>query len=142
MKSISIVLLLVVSMLTGAYGQHNAERKNEKIKTLRIAYLTEKLNLTTDEATLFWPLLQEFETRMSNIKKEQRALLRFDTKIDDTDAESRLIKILDLEEEEVVVEREYFSRISQVIGARRVLKWKQAEHEFKRELLHKIKRRH
>lgn len=50
--TIKIVLFLFVTTFT--FGQTPQEKK-DKIKALKVAYITEKLDLTTEEAQKFWP---------------------------------------------------------------------------------------
>ena len=55
----------------------------EKIKALKVAYLTEQLNLTSSEAEKFWPIYNRFEkeryklyyVKRSEIKKRIESVL-------------------------------------------------------------------
>ena len=65
MKTItSIVFIISFSLLS--FSQHN----RDKIKTLKIAYITEKLDLSKKEAQQFWPIYNAFEEENYNLKRQ------------------------------------------------------------------------
>ena len=74
MKNI-IVLLLGILFLTSAVAQEEEEvvkdpKAQEKIKAARIAFITERLGLTPEEAEKFWPVYREFSNKRTGLKKQ------------------------------------------------------------------------
>jgi len=63
MKHISI-LILFISISLNTFGQD----RNDKIKALKTAYITEQLELTKAEAEKFWPVYNAFEEKRSALK--------------------------------------------------------------------------
>ena len=60
MNSIKFLLLIgVIFISTNNYSQ-NREKLN-RVKAYKIAYITDLLNLTTNEAELFWPIYNAHE---------------------------------------------------------------------------------
>ena len=68
---INIVLLCVVS----ATAQTKDESR-DKIKALKIAYITEQLNLTTEEAQKFWPIYNLYDKEQHTIRNHYKSSLR------------------------------------------------------------------
>ena len=67
-----VILFVLVSCFTFAQGN---QEKREKIKALKVAFLTEKLALTSDEAQKFWPIYNAFEEKQFEIRyKKLRGL--------------------------------------------------------------------
>ena len=67
-----IIFLLVTSL---SFSQGFKE-KREKVKALKVAYITEQLELTTDEAQKFWPIYNAFDENQSELRHEKmRAIL-------------------------------------------------------------------
>ena len=67
-----ILLLTGIMILTvTAYCQpdRNIQDRKEQIKAQKVAYLTNRLQLTPREAEIFWPLYNEYEQK---IEKEER----------------------------------------------------------------------
>ena len=79
MKHTKHLSILIVAMLmsTIAFGQkHQQQGKRptkEKIKAMKISYITSELDLSPKEAQVFWPIYNEFEAKMEGFHKERRA---------------------------------------------------------------------
>ena len=89
MKRILTILLLVLTTLNISIAQDDdANRRNNggKIEALKIAYLTNKLSLSPDEAQKFWPIYNKYmedirttrldarENKQSEIATEEKIL--------------------------------------------------------------------
>ena len=73
MKKLLILILALASTAQFTFSQEALEpSKREKLQALKVAYLTEELSLTPDEAQVFWPLYNELESKMKAIRKAQR----------------------------------------------------------------------
>jgi hypothetical protein len=144
-KKIKSLLILFTFLYTGvsAVGQH---RENaEQIKTLKIAFFTEKLELTSAEASVFWPIYNAHENAKEVLREEQRKEIRnrFETleSLSEADARKALERYLELEEEEEELDKAYYKKISKEFSAVRTLKLFQAEQEFRRRLLQEYRKR-
>lgn len=127
-------------------GQHPGEdMPEEKIKALKIAYLTSKLNLTTDEAQAFWPVYNAYQDAKFEVHKAQMSISKkLKNKLDElTDAE--LNKLLDqyiaLEQKEANLKVEYLQKFRKILPVRKVALLQKAEHDFKVEVLRELKKR-
>ncbi|MBL4587696.1 MAG: hypothetical protein JKX84_11670, partial [Flavobacteriales bacterium] len=69
--AIITVIILGMSAVLQAQNPHLDGSKREKLQALKVGYLTDKLNLTPEEAQTFWPLYNEMETKMRSIRKEK-----------------------------------------------------------------------
>ncbi|MFK7970195.1 MAG: hypothetical protein AB8F95_07500, partial [Bacteroidia bacterium] len=73
----SVFLLLALM----AFGQAQPPRggppslPKERLQRLRIAYYSDKLNLTPTEAQQFWPVYNAFSDEMDGFREERRRLL-------------------------------------------------------------------
>src|ERR1700759_1951829 len=61
--SLSILMLLPVALL--------AQDRKDKIETMHIAYLSQRLNLTSAQAEKFWPIYNEFRAEQDKLRKER-----------------------------------------------------------------------
>jgi len=55
-------LFLLIMMPMAVFAQDRQQDRKDKIETMHIAYLSEKLNLTSGEAEKFWPVYNEYKT--------------------------------------------------------------------------------
>ncbi|MBP9152377.1 MAG: hypothetical protein KBF73_08855 [Flavobacteriales bacterium] len=119
--------------------------KREKLDALKVAFLTNELNLTPTEAQSFWPLYNELEDKMREIRKKRRDN-RIDTKtnhadLTDTQLSAAIDRELAFEQQELDLKKEYNERFKKILPIKKVAKLHVAEHNFRKELLHRAKDR-
>jgi Skp family chaperone for outer membrane proteins len=133
---ITILLLLTTSVF--------AQRQNrfERIKALKTAYITEKVDLTSKEAEKFWPIYNKFEKDLHQLKVVRRRnilmKLRDNGGIDTiSDSEAKEIKqeVAELRANIFTKEQEKYSALDKVLSAKKILKLYGAEESFKKELM-------
>ena len=135
------ILCLIATNILVAQGNPG----REKIKSLKIAFITERLNLSTEEAQQFWPLYNDHENAIDGIKRKERIEIRqrfgnFDA-LSDREAEDLLTALIALEKEKHSLNILFMERMSTVIGARKTMLLVKAEEDFKRRLLREMKER-
>lgn len=67
-----IALFLGVTAVTVAQGD-GPEKDGGRIEAMKIAYLTKKLNLSTDEAQKFWPIYNKYIDEIRKTRQDARA---------------------------------------------------------------------
>lgn len=125
-------------------GKHSSD-KHEKIQAARIAHITSQLNLSAEQAQMFWPVYNEFYEKREALRSQQRQLMHGmrDKEPSNEDAKNALRQHLKMEREEAALEEEYYGKkLQTVLEARQVVKLMQAEHEFKKMLLQRLKDHH
>ncbi len=138
-NKITYVFLFLLSIQFG-FGQNQDARK-ERIKSLKIAFISQKLALTSIEAEKFWPIYNKYDEKIMLLKEAQMKLRLQKRASSDEEA---LKKIEDAEEKEAEVmalKKKMRAELIPVITAEKVLKLEQLEQEFHRKLLEKLKNR-
>ena len=132
--------LLLVSFLMHAQGP-----VRDRIKTLKVAFITERVGLTSEEAQQFWPIYNEHENTLEEIRRKERAELEVNIAraqdLSNTDSERLLDRLLELQFEKQKVDREFLSRLRTVIPAKKVLLLVKAEEDFKRQMIQEFRKR-
>jgi len=128
-------LLLVTT--TFFYGQNKYD--HEKIKSLKVAFITEKLDLSSKEAEAFWPIYNDYEKKREalrqNKRKEIKAKMKNADELSEKEANVLLAKYLRFEEEEEELDKIFLEDTSKVISAKKTLLLLRSEDEFKRQLI-------
>ena len=143
-KSFFLSLLLLVPAVI--FAQDRQDRR-DKIETMHIAYLSQKLDLTTDEAKKFWPVYDEYKSDQGQLRKQRRDNIQAVKKaggidnMGDADVQKLIVAETDLESRELELRKQYVAKFQQVIPIRKVAKFFVAEDEFKRYLLDQLRRR-
>jgi hypothetical protein len=122
--------------------KHDKEHE-EKIDRLKIAFITTELNLTSEEAEKFWPLYNEAEAKVKELRKANRKIEQevrdsYETMTNE-EAKKKLAAVFENDEKETAIRKEYAEKFSKIIGEKRALKLLSLEHEFRRELLDRLK---
>jgi hypothetical protein len=156
-KKIALALLFIVPIATYAQPEkpppppekpRKAERREEHkedIESMRIAFLTTKLNLTPDEAKVFWPVYNQYSDKLQEVRKKRREDIK-DTKqnfdsMSDKDVESSIDNNFSLRQKELDIQKEFNEKFKKVLPMKKVAKLYAAEEQFKMELLKKLQER-
>lgn len=115
-----------------------------KVRAQKAAYITQRLNLTVEKSQSFWPIYNEFEDKMFALKKQ-----RFGAgkpkhpnieDLSDNEIQELINNRFKHEEEVVELKREYHEKYLKVLSIREVAMLYEAEHEFRKDLIHRLKR--
>ena len=144
MKTKFILPIILLFISTVSFSQDFKE-KREKVKALKVAYITEQLELTTEEAQKFWPLYNAFDDKQAELRHEKmRAILdRFRPgsvdKLSEKDASNSLAQMEKIEEDLFNLKKKFIKDLQSVISAKKIIKLKKAEEDFNRELLKQMR---
>lgn len=139
---ILIPILFLVSFIS--FSQDFKE-KREKIKALKVAYITEELNLTTDEAQKFWPIYNMYDDKQFNLRHQKmRSIVnKFEDggidKLTDKEATSLVNQMEAIDEELYLLKKKFVNDLQTVISAKKIIKLKRTEDGFNRKLLKQFK---
>lgn len=146
MAFVGLLLPAFAQNCGGGGGNANMQEKKEKIKALKVAYLTNKLSLTPDEAEKFWPVYNEYQDKLMQLRydkmKEARNVQDNLDAMSDDDVAAYLDNRMKSKKEELDLETEYMNKIRKVLPIRKVALLIQAEHDFRSEIMHQYKNSH
>ena len=149
MKISKILPLLIafISLNVNAQEGPIIRKKKEQIKALKVAFITNELALTSDEATKFWPLFNAFEEKQQEIKKQKLKgyLKRVDDgsfdNLSEKEATTMLAQMESTEDELYQLKKKFISNLKGIISPIKILKLKKAEENFNRKLLQQYRDR-
>ena len=115
--------LLILTLLSGSFfiikaqdGQPGDEnQKQKRIEALYVAYVTQQLALTPDEAQKFWPVHTQFANELKGIKAD--------------------LQELDKEQARLNIKKRYQENFNKIVGVNRCERFFRMDGEFKRRLL-------
>jgi len=119
-----------------------------KIKTLKVSFITEKLALTSQEASKFWPIYNKFEKERYQLYHLEIAEMK--KKIDDLggidmlsekQAEVFTKDMLALEKLDYETNVRYQNALKKVISYKKIVKLQMVERDFNRQLFRRYKNR-
>jgi Spy/CpxP family protein refolding chaperone len=149
MKTNNIISLFIVFISLNAVAQDGPfiRKKKEQIKSLKVAFITNELSLSSDEAAKFWPLYNAHEDKQQDIKKQKLKsyLDRMDDdsidKLSDKEAANLLTQMESSEDDLYQAKKKFVASLKGVIPSIKILKLKKAEENFNRKLLQQYRDR-
>ncbi|WP_338377133.1 sensor of ECF-type sigma factor [uncultured Flavobacterium sp.] len=142
MKKYITLLVVLFSMVSIAQP---SKEKIEKVKALKVAYITKELSLTTAEAEKFWPIYNTYDEKQFELRhnKMKTIMKKYKgdglDKLSDKEASTILSDMESIDEELVALKKKFTREAKEIIGAKKVLQLKKAEEEFTRTLFKQYK---
>jgi len=140
-----ILIILVIVSFSNSYGQQN-KMSFERLKALKMSYITEKIGLTEEEESVFWGIYDQYEKRIFNncrkeIKKIRRTYMKSLDNVTNSEALEIIHKINELEHDGLNLKEERDKLLLEKFSAQKILKMHHAEYHFNREMLYKMKKK-
>lgn len=139
MKKYLIIFLFSLSV-TSLFAQISNQ---ERIKTIKVAFMTERINMTTEEAQQFWPVYNTFENEMTEVHKEENKTFIFINEnidqMDEATAKKALAALQSYEERKIEAREELLKELKDILSYKKTLIFIKAEGDFKRNLLRKLR---
>ena len=119
-------LLIVTLFIAGSFSAVKAQddpagdeaKRQARIKALYVAYISQQLNLSPEEAQIFWPVHTQFETEINGVKKEMPEL----------EKQQSILNI----------KKRYQENFNRILGPNRCERFFRMDGEFKRKLLDRM----
>lgn len=141
-----MIMAIVIPSQAQDKGKMGKERQEmgKKIKVAKIAFISEQLELTPEEAEKFWPVYNENEEKRENLTRGMMEKFRThdeDVDMSDEKAEELMQQRFQQEEALLDLKKEYHDKYLEILPATKVLKLYMVENNFKRHLMEKMGRR-
>ncbi len=139
MKKLLLILILTLSISSFAQNKDRQER----IKALKIAFITERLQLTETEAQKFWPIYNAFDAENQKMRKATMGKFR---KVDfesmsDQEAENHLEDLMATDKRKHELKQQFVKDLSKVLPAKKIILLKASEDAFNRRMMEQFKKR-
>ncbi|WP_291402804.1 hypothetical protein [Daejeonella sp.] len=135
MKRLSVIIFILM-LSTSLFAQSKSERY-EQIETIKVAFITKKLDLSSEEAQKFWPIYNNYQKELMLLMKKRREE-RLRTDIEPND---KINLDLSYESKMLDLKKKYKKLYSKAIPAEKILLLYQAEREFREHLIKQLNHR-
>ncbi len=139
-----ILTSFIFALVVNVYAERGPSPQDiEKFKAKKVSFLTEKLEITPEEAQAFWPYYNQFDKEMWETQTKRREI---EKKVRDSNGDFSDKEIIKLTEDlvqtvydEAKLRDEYNKKFLKVLKPQKVLRLYQAEHQFRMEMLHQYR---
>ena len=147
MKKYRIILILTITIIFSFGINCNAQSsKSEQLKSLKIGFITESLELSPEEASDFWPIYNVHQEKIHKLYHQNRTI-RYELKDDkfaamsDSKATELLNKLLKTDKDIFTEKEVMFNNLKTVLPPKKIIKHHKAENEFSRKILEQYRKR-
>jgi hypothetical protein len=120
MKKYLLILIIILGSFSFVSAQNG--QRAEKVQELKIAFITQKLQLTSAEAEKFWPVYNSYENEIKQLR-----------------ATNKNGDVLDNEQKLLDIRKKYKPSFEKVLGAQRANDLYNVERDFRNVLIRRLK---
>jgi len=142
MKNIFIALFIFLPGLALAQGRMG----DEKIEATKIAFFTQKLGLSAEEAKIFWPIYNDYQKEQNLLRKDRLQKMISFRKVNeiddlsDTEIQTLIAGDFDFKQRDLNIEKKYYNKFkSSGLSIKLIGKFYRVQEAFKRELLNQYR---
>ena len=126
MRKQLFLLSFLVLFSAIVFAQENKPPVRERLESLKVGFLTERLNLSAEEAKVFWPVYNKYQDELEQLRKSRRenlmnAKLNFD-EMSDSEVEKTIDNELMYRQGELDVLKKYNPQFKKVLPVKKVAK--------------------
>lgn len=116
-------------------------KKDSRMEAKKIGYITEELDLSSEEAQKFWPIYNDFQNKMKAFREESKENRRNEGEFTDAEAEVFLNNIFEQEQEILNLKKDYYKNLESALSKAKIAKLFTIERKFREKLYKSIKRK-
>ena len=137
------LMLFSLTLALSAQERKSREEQIEKFRSMKIAYFTEKLELTPEEAEKFWPLYNDYEKKKREVSQYRyRRSRNMDEQLanmTDQEAEKMGDDMIEDRKKEVMLAEAFHGDLKKIFSPKKVMKYYFTERHFREHMLRRIR---
>jgi hypothetical protein len=130
-------------MAVNAQANKDRQEQIEKFRAMKIAFFTERLELTPGEAELFWPAYNENDKKKHEFSRHSHLRLKnIDEQLEnmtDEEAEKKVDAMMEAREKEVQLASTFHEDLKKILPPKKVMRFYITEIQFREYMLRKIR---
>lgn len=140
MKKIILATIAIIFFAGWSHAQDDKATFRKKLSSMRVAFITQELDLTADEATVFWPIYNAYTVERRTLRKENQSTTTKSGLTAD-EAEEMIEGSFENDAKEIELKKKYYRQLKEVIPVEKVAKLSGVEMEFRKKILKAAKER-
>lgn len=144
-----VIIMLTAVTAANAQGQRmgsgQGQADNERLTAYKIAFFTQRLDLTPAEAEKFWPLYNKFSDGKNSLQAERLSLMRHasqnESKMSDAELSATADRLVQTYADEANLVTSFNRDLKQVLPPLKIIKLFQIENQYKQQLLRELNQR-
>ena len=150
MKRVISVLCALLVLTAGAFAQGpQGPRKNddngwrERVRSEKVAFLTQEIDLTESEAQVFWPIYNEIQkSQRESFEAVQKAYVAMEKGVQEKKSGKEMEKLvrayIEAKEKNEGIETKYLNKLLKSLPAEKVARYYVAEEKFRHQQIGRL----
>ena len=144
MKTLGTFILMIALGLQLAWAQPpGGQERNERIEAMKVSFITEQLDLTPEEAKVFWPIHNAYEKEKKSMMQAYRQRAGNTTQdlneLTSDEAKNLIAKEIEFQQKRVDMMKQYVGKFQSVLPVEKVAILLTLENKFKKKLVQQLK---
>lgn len=134
-----VTLIICVFCIDSNNAQEMRNRMKERLESKKIAFISDKLNLSPEEAQVFWPVYNQYTADLAELKIDKD---RFsDLEAMEEKADEMIDAMLDREQKHLDLKKAYAKKFKEVVGSKKTIRLFMVERKFRESMVKELKER-
>jgi len=140
MKRITLIFLFAALSYTSFAQRGTRKIDREKLEAARVAFISTRLDLSTEQAQVFWPIFNEFDDQRRETLRELSRLSHDTESLSEEDAKNRVERRFNLQALLIEQEKEFVQKAADVLSYKQILLLNDINRDFTRSLYQRQRR--
>lgn len=144
----SLAVLLIFLFTSGFKTFAQEGDKHERIKALKVSFLTEKLELSSAEAEKFWPIYNTYDSQIHDLRHQEKQVFRekynrdgVKNKFSESESEKLIKTYNEVRDKRHLLEKQMMYALIKKLPASKIVFLPEVEDDFSRMLFEEYKKR-
>lgn len=126
-----------------ARNQEQMMDRQKKMEAQKVAYLTREMQLTPEESKTFWPVYNKYHDEIDDLDMRRNQAMGLNTReatreITADELERQMKAKFEMERARIDLDEKYYGEFKSVLPPDKLLRFYEADVQFKRDLLQKL----
>lgn len=139
-NAIIYVLMFLLTLPVMAQNEETSNYDKEKLESAKVAFITQRLDLSPEQAEKFWPAYNQHNKEKRSLMREINQLFKDGEGMTNEEASVLIEKRFEIQQEILDLEKAFIKKIVQVISPVQAIKLDDVNKDFARHIYRMQKR--
>jgi len=144
MKITKYLIILILPLFIFSQDKNDRKERYERMQSRKIAFMSNKVELSPDQAQVFWPIYNKYNSEIRSIRDSSKNIMRKYKNNKSSMNNDELGQVIDVmlktEQRYLEIKIKYVKEFYNIISNRQMIELYDAEEAFKKDLLKRIKK--
>ena len=130
-----LILIAFMPFISFSQGSTNKNQNKENREATKIAYFTNKMELTVEESQNFWPVVNEMQQELKALRSKNKDLFKRTnekSEINDEELEKMMDTRMQMGLDQMKIKIKYHGKLKEILPIKKVAKYYEATKSYKK----------